>query len=42
MVGGHYRFELADRGRSWRIVSITLHTFYQTGNRMLLQQAGPS
>lgn len=41
MVAGHYRFELTGRGSSWRIASVTLHTFYQTGNRMLLQQAAP-
>lgn len=41
MVAGHYRFELTDSGSSWRIASITLHTLYQTGNRMLLQHAAP-
>jgi hypothetical protein len=38
MVAGHYRFELSSIGRAWRITAITLHTFYQTGNPMLLEQ----
>jgi hypothetical protein len=37
MVAGHYQFELSSIGRAWRITAITLQTFYQTGNPMLLQ-----
>jgi hypothetical protein len=38
MVAGHYRFEVGRTNGMWRITSITLHTFYETGNLMLLRQ----
>jgi hypothetical protein len=38
-VGGHYRFELTHTGAGWKISSLTLQTFLQTGNRALLQES---
>jgi hypothetical protein len=40
MIAGHYVIELAIVGAAWLITSLTLLTFYQTGNRNLLSQAG--
>ncbi|HWO14576.1 MAG TPA: nuclear transport factor 2 family protein [Polyangiaceae bacterium] len=39
MVAGHYVFELSVRDAGWQIDAMTLHTYYQTGNRQLLEQA---
>ncbi len=39
MVAGHYVFELAKDGPSWRIRKMTLETSYQTGNEKLLPEA---
>jgi SnoaL-like domain len=39
MVAGHYIFEMEARDDTWRVSSLTLQTFYQTGNRDLLRQA---
>jgi hypothetical protein len=39
MVGGHYVFELAKTPAAWKIGTLTLKTFYQTGNTMLLEEA---
>ena len=41
MVAGHYRFDLTGKDGAWRIASVTLRTFYQTGNLTLLQAAAP-
>jgi hypothetical protein len=38
-VGGHYRFELTRTGAGWKISSLTLQTFLQTGSRALLQES---
>jgi hypothetical protein len=40
MVAGHYRFELAREGVTWKIQGMTLGAFYQTGNLKLLELAG--
>src|SRR5262245_32156085 len=40
MVAGHYVMELAKAATAWRIRSLTLETFYQTGNMKLLEVAG--
>jgi hypothetical protein len=39
MVAGHYLFELARTPGGWKIAKLTLQTYYQTGNRALLQEA---
>jgi hypothetical protein len=39
MIAGHYVFELARDGDRWRIDKMKLETFYQTGNRRLLEEA---
>jgi hypothetical protein len=36
---GHYIFELARAAGSFRVCKLTLETFYQSGNRSLLQEA---
>ena len=36
---GHYLFELQREQTGFKIVSLTLETFHQTGNRALLSQA---
>jgi hypothetical protein len=38
MVAGHYVFEMERDRETWRIASLTLQAFYQTGNRDLLRQ----
>ena len=38
MVAGHYVFELAASDERWQIDSMTLVTYYQAGNRQLLQE----
>lgn len=38
---GHYLFELQREAGAFRIVSMTLETFHQTGNRQLLSEAQP-
>jgi hypothetical protein len=40
MVAGHYVFELGREGSTWRISSMKLETFYQTGNLELLALLG--
>jgi hypothetical protein len=40
VVAGHYVFELVRETDTWRIRSMTLETFYQTGNLKLLELAG--
>ncbi|HEU4420160.1 MAG TPA: nuclear transport factor 2 family protein [Planctomycetota bacterium] len=40
MVAGHYVMELAKSTTAWRIRSLTLETFYQSGNLKLLEVAG--
>jgi hypothetical protein len=40
MVAGHYVMKLAKDASAWRIRSLTLETFYQTGNLKLLEVAG--
>ena len=39
VVGGHYVFALANAAEGWRITSMKLETFQQTGNTKLLQEA---
>ena len=39
MVAGHYVFGLQKISGEWKINSMTLETFYQTGNRKLLEEA---
>ena len=40
MVAGHYVMKLAKDSSTWRIRSLTLETFYQSGNLELLAVAG--
>ena len=40
MVAGHYVMKIVKDGTAWRIRSLTLETFYQTGNVKLLAVAG--
>jgi 3-phenylpropionate/cinnamic acid dioxygenase small subunit len=42
MVAGHYVFELAKVGGTWKIQKLTLNAYYQTGNTKLLQEAAGS
>jgi hypothetical protein len=42
MVAGHYIFELAKAGGTWKIQKLTLNAYYQTGNTKLLQEAAES
>jgi hypothetical protein len=39
MVAGHYLWKLRRKGSSWVVTSLTLETYYQTGNRKLLEEA---
>ena len=39
IVAGHYVFRLKRAADSWEITHMKLETFYQTGNRKLLQEA---
>lgn len=39
VVGGHYVFELAKTSETWRITTMKLETFHQSGNTKLLQEA---
>jgi hypothetical protein len=39
MVAGHYVFTLVSTRGAWRIASVTLQTYYQTGNERLLAEA---
>ena len=40
MVAGHYVMKLAKDASAWSIRSLTLETFYQSGNLKLLEVAG--
>ena len=37
MVSGHYVFDLEQHSGAWKVTKLTLHTYYQTGNRELLR-----
>jgi hypothetical protein len=39
---GHYEMTLARAATTWEITGLTLHTFVQTGNARLLEEAGSS
>ena len=39
-LGGHYIFTLHRNYGGWKIEKLVLQTFYQTGNRQLLSEAG--
>ena len=40
MVAGHYVIRLSKEGAKWKIASMKLETFYQSGNTKLLEVAG--
>jgi hypothetical protein len=40
MVAGHWVIGLSQLAGGWKITGMTLQTFYQTGNRQLLEIAG--
>ena len=41
MVAGHWAIELVENAGMWKITKMTLQTFYQTGEKDLLQRAPP-
>jgi hypothetical protein len=39
MVAGHYVWKLTRKGSAWVVTSLTLETFFQTGNTKMLEEA---